>query len=275
MQKKRRKVRVLDLASIHPSSQQDINNNYNHIIGDEEIGFLEKERFIKEKEYKLADYVLVLSKFAKNTCISAGLSEEKLFTVHLGVDIENFNAKIEYNQEDFEVLFVSAVRYLKGIKELIEAFKLLNLPNAKLTIVGGVGDAIDFVQDNISDNIVYIPYLTHDKLKNIYRRASIFVLPSYMDSWGQVVPEAMACGTPVIVSENTGSKDIVNHGDSGFIIKTGNQIQLSEKILYFYEHRDEIERMGKNARKCVEHLTWKNYYRQINVIMEKIGNKIK
>jgi glycosyltransferase involved in cell wall biosynthesis len=113
----------------------------------------------------------------------------------------------------------------------------------------------------------------HDELKNIYQKASVFVLPSYMDSWGQVVCEAMACGTPVIVSQNTGSKDVVEDGENGFIVDVANRKQLEEKISYFYHNRSELERMGKNARKSVEHLTWENYYDQINQIIVKIESK--
>jgi len=48
---------------------------------------------------------------------------------------------------------------------------------------------------------------------------------------------------------------------------------LKEKILYFYENKGEIERMGKNARKSVEALTWEKYYDEINSFIDDIKEK--
>jgi len=272
--KEQGKVTILDLASIHAQKQREINAQYNNILtGFQPSSLLGVEKGVKEKEFEYTDYIITLSKFAKDSCIEAGIPKEKIFNVQLGIDIVNFHAKITYDLNNFEILFVSAVRHWKGIKDLIEVFTKLNLSGAKLTVVGGGGDALDYVLAQVNENITYIPYLHHNELKEVYRRASVFVLPSYMDSWAQVVCEAMSCGTPVIVSKNTGAKDIITNNESGFIIETASQTQLAEKINYFYKNRSEIEKMGRNARKAVEHLTWKNYYEQIDRIMKTIGSK--
>lgn len=272
--KKQGKITILDLASIHAKTQREINAQYNNIItGFQPSLLLDIEKSVKEEELKYTDYIITLSEFAKNSCIEAGVPKKKIFTVQLGIDVKAFSPKKSYNTETFEILLVAGMRHWKGIKDVVETFNKLALPNAVLTLVGGGGDAIEYIQKHVSKQIQYIPFVHHDELKNIYRRASVFVLPSYMDSWGQVVCEAMACGTPVIVSENTGAKDVVIDGESGFIIELANRKQLAEKIIYFYNKRNEIERMGKNAREAVEHLTWDNYYQQINDLLEKIGNK--
>lgn len=270
--KKNGRVTILDLASIHPCEQTFIDNKFNNIItGLQESSIGKKGRILKELEYKHTDYVIALSTFAKESCCKHGIPEEKIFLVQLGVDINLFKQKENYNLECFEILFVSGIRYLKGIKDLIETFNALDLPNTKLTIIGGKGDALEYVKEQVNSKISYKPYMHHDELKKAYSNASIFVLPSYMDSWGQVVCEAMACGTPVIVSQNTGAKDIVEDGQSGFIVEVANKNQLAEKISYFYHNRLELERMGKNARKAVEYLTWENYYQQIDQILVNIG----
>lgn len=269
--KKRNKINILDLATIHAKEIIEINNKNNGLVmGFSNSDFLEFELIIKEKEYLLADHFLVLSEYAKNTYVKYGIDPKKIHTVNLGIDLTNFKQKNSYENNMFEILIVSGVRYLKGIKDLIEVVKELLIPNFKLTIIGGHGDAINYVKENLSDNINYINYLEHDKLKEQYKKASIFVLPSYMDSWAQVVCEAMATGTPVIVSENTGAKDVIQNGENGFIINTGDREELKDKILYFYKNKTEIERMGKNARKTVEKYTWDSYYKSVNKIMEKI-----
>lgn len=267
--KKRNKITILDLASIHAEKVFQINENYHGIVITD-MQLLKKSMDIKLEEYKYTDFYIVLSNFAKQACIEVGIPEEKIFTTYLGVNTDFFTQKVYYDTEIFEVLFVAGIRHLKGIKDLIESFEKLRLKNAVLTFVGGDGNATHYLNEHLSETIRHIPQLSHSELLKIYHRASILVLPSYMDSWGQVVCEAMACGTPVVVSEHTGAKDLIISGENGFITGVGDIESLKEKITFFYENKSEIERMGKNARQSVEHLNWDNYHQSINDIVDEI-----
>ncbi|APG25673.1 hypothetical protein A7E75_12110 [Syntrophotalea acetylenica] len=269
------KINLLDLCTIHPDKIIEINEKYNGVvIGCTNSRYLYKESKLKKKEYIKANYMISLSEFAKQSYVDAGIASDKIFVVNLGVDTNKFSPKKEKKIDAFEILFVAGIRYLKGIKDLIEVFKELCLENSKLTIVGGCGDAIEYVKQNISENIEYIPYLEHSFLREVYRRASVFALPSYMDSWGQVVVEALSSGLPVIISENTGAKELLSHGENGFIIKVGDRNELKKYILYCYNNKDRLEIMSRNARKSVEKLTWENYYQQIDSIIEHIKREI-
>lgn len=272
--KKLDKITILDLASIHPNSQKKLNEKYNNITtGFEKSNVVNLNRNIKLEEYKYTDYVITLSEYAKETCIENGIKNEKIYNVQLGIDTNFFTQKEKYTNDKFRILFVAGVRYWKGIKDLIEVFKKLQLKNSELIIIGTPGDALNYVKDNLNENIKYISHLPQNELKNYYQLASVFILSSYMDSWGQVVCEAMACGTPVIVSESTGAKDIVKNNQNGFIIETGNNDQLEEKISYLHNNQSELEKLGKEARKSVEKLTWENYYLQINEIVVDIKKR--
>lgn len=274
--KKRNKITVLDLASVHFKTQNEINTNFNNILtGFKSSVLLNKEQIIKKQELVLADHIIVLSDFAYQSCLNAGIEKQKLHKLTLGIDINNFEIKENYRSENFSILLVSGLRHGKGIKDLIEVFKELNLDNCNLNIVGGGGDAYDYVinESNKNSNIKYYSFMSHERLKTMYQNSSIFVLPSYMDSWGQVVCEAMACGTPAIVSSNTGSKDIIEHGKSGFIFEVGDREKLKEYILHLYNNSSEVERIGKNARINVEKYTWVNYHKQLNKLLEKIVAK--
>ncbi|MCK4442467.1 MAG: glycosyltransferase family 4 protein, partial [Sulfurovaceae bacterium] len=228
---------------------------------------------IKLEEFNYIDFVIVLSEFAKQSCIEGGVPKEKIRLIQLGIENDFFAQKRVYRKEKFELLFVAGVRYLKGIKDLIEVFVELNLDNATLKIVGGEGNALSYIKEHLSFTIEYIPHLNHDELKKLYQESSIFVLPTYMDSFGQVIFEAMSCGTPVITTTHSGAPGIIIDNQNGFIISPNNQKALKEKILYFYHNRDEIERMGKNARKSVENLTWEKYYNEINAFIDNIKEK--
>lgn len=268
--KNKGKVTVLDLASLHPSALSRINKKWDGVIAD--MALLEREEIYKAKEYELADYILVLSNLARNSCIRAGIPKEKIAVVPLGVDIRlaTTSFKADPKPNCFTVLFVANIRYSKGVVDLINTFIELNLSESKLLIIGGKGDASEYVKKYLSEKIEYIDYLDKKKLYYYYKSSSIFVLPSYYDSWGQVVCEAMSCGVPVIISKNTGSRDLVVDGHNGFVINVSDNKSLGEKIKYFYKNRGEIIRMGNNAKECVGNFTWDTYYIKINDFFDRI-----
>ena len=118
----------------------------------------------------------------------------------------------------------------------------------------------------------YFPFMHHEELANQYRQADVFVFPSYLDSWAQTVVEAMACGTPAIVSENTGAKDAVKQG-GGFVVPTGDVNGLKDKMLHLYEHRDVVEQTGRKAAKIAAQYTVENYHNQIIEALEQIADE--
>src|SRR5207253_879376 len=129
--------------------------------------------------------------------------------------------KSKYNSNPvFRILYTGMISQRKGINILLEAFKALNLKNAELILIGPNFDGNELLK-KYEGYYTHYSFLPHEELVSEYQKADIFVLPSYLDSWAMVVLEAMACGTPVIVSENTGSKDAVQKG-GGFVIPIDN-----------------------------------------------------
>ena len=100
-------------------------------------------------------------------------------------------------------------------------------------------------------------------------QSDVFILPSYLDSWGMVVIEAMACGLPVIITENTGAKTAVDV-KSGFVIPVDDRISIEEKILFFYHNRPEIERRGRKAHEQAQKYTWDRYHKELEDCVKQI-----
>jgi glycosyltransferase involved in cell wall biosynthesis len=80
----------------------------------------------------------------------------------------------------------------------------------------------------------------------------------------------MACGTPVIVTENTGSKAAVQKG-GGLIIPAGDPSALEGAIKKFYHNRDMLIEYGKKAKTVAADYTWENYYRRLNQVINDIA----
>ena len=92
----------------------------------------------------------------------------------------------------------------KGLKDLIKVAE--NFTDSKVVLVGRPPK-----NKNLPGNIIVIPYVNNiETLTEIYSAADVFVNPSRMETFGKVTAEAMACGTPAIVYNNTGNKELVN-----------------------------------------------------------------
>ncbi|MBP9837214.1 MAG: glycosyltransferase family 4 protein [Proteobacteria bacterium] len=264
------KIVILDLAQVHVGFIETLRKKHSFFKEITGSDFLfNKIKNIKLQEYELADYILVISQFAKKTLVDGGISEEKIKVINLGCNVERFAAKESYTYvKNLRLVFVGTVTKRKGVHLLTEL--LLGDPNikAELVIVGPADDAIDLLSNN--QKIRYLPFQNHFQLVETLKSADVFVFPSYLDSWAMVVLEAMACGLPVILTEQTGAAELVSP-DCGFVIKADDLEMLKEKILFFESNREKIKEMGLASRKKVENYSWENYYQKIVKLLSEIS----
>jgi glycosyltransferase involved in cell wall biosynthesis len=80
-----------------------------------------------------------------------------------------------------------------------------------------------------------------------------------------VVPEAMACGLPVIVSDVVGAKQLVEDGRSGFVVPAGSLNALMDKMRWFIHNRELFNQMSFAARAAAEEASWAKYRRRFAV----------
>ena len=231
------------------------------------------EKYQKELDY--ADYFLALSKDVKKILISNGIKEDRILYVPLGVDTLTFECK-EYIQkkdnETLQFLFVGRVEATKGIYYLIQAFKELRDLNIELTIVGGINSKDDELLNDInnSDNITYCGLKQKSEMNEVFKKSDVYIMPSLFEGFSLSLIEAMSSGVPVITTKNSMADDVIENGKEGFVIDSASTEQIKEKILWFYNNRDKIPEMGKNARRLAEQYTWENYKTKLREAIKKI-----
>jgi len=259
-------IAVIERASSYPIIQERLLMQESKLFGIERKRNPSIERSCKELEE--CDYVTIPSDFVKETFIEIGFPEEKLIKIPFGVDVKKFEFERE-ESDKFIVLFVGQVGLRKGVQYLLKAWKELNLKDSELRVCGKITPEFEmFVKKYKSDNVKFLGFVK-DVLEE-YKKASVFCFPSIEDGFGLAPLEAMAGHTPVIVSENTGSKDLIRDGKDGFVVPIRDVKALKEKILYFYENPEEIRRMGRNARKHVEKYTWERYGEELVRAYERL-----
>ena len=188
------------------------------------------------REYELADYIYVHSNYVAETLIARGVPESKLRFERLPIDARFKPPAERLTDGRFSVVYVGRVDATKGIPLLIEAFRRLNVPGASLRIMGGWSTrAMRQYMERVltGDDRIYVE--PGDPLP-VLQKADVFVHPSYEDGFGYAPAEALACGVPVIVTEDTGMKEYVVEGRNGYVVPTGSVEALVKRLQTIYEN---------------------------------------
>ncbi|HEX8678763.1 MAG TPA: glycosyltransferase family 4 protein, partial [Chthoniobacterales bacterium] len=196
---------------------------------------LDRERFIQE--YELADLLVVLSERAADTFRVQGFTEDKLYYLPRGVDVERFRPG--ERPPVFRAVFSGALIERKGIHHLLEAWHRLQLKDAELWLVGSVHDeAKAHLKKFWRDNIRVVGFAKDPE--NYLKQCSVHVFPSTCEGSAKVTYEAAACGLPQITTREAG--DVVVDGVEGIIIPPGNVDRLAEAIRHLYDHPEIVAR---------------------------------
>lgn len=219
---------------------------------------IEKE----QREYSLADYIFVPSSAAKDSLIRHGVSGQKIFINSYGVDISAFRPT-GASQEVFRVIQAGTVCMRKGVLTTLSAFTRARLPNAELLILGGgieVSGMKQIILKMSSSNVVLRPAVPFSRLNEVYNTCSVMVLASVSDGFALVVIHAMACGIPVIITDNVGAKDLIRDGENGFIVPVGSPELIAERLKLLHNDPDFRRNMGLSARETVKAgFGWEDY----------------
>jgi glycosyltransferase involved in cell wall biosynthesis len=124
------------------------------------------------------------------------------------------------------LLFAGRLSEEKGVLDLPEIFAqvLLKFPQARLRIAGtGVSEA---KLREVLPKADYLGWVGPEALAKAYGEADFLILPSRFDTFGCVVIEAMACGTPVAAYNTKGPRDIIQHGINGVLADSARELGL-------------------------------------------------
>ncbi len=268
-------LKVLERGSSHIKFQHEVLKKEYSRLGLAPL-LPSKEILLKEiNEYKLADYICVPSKFAKKTFLEKGFNKNKIKVIRLGVDLKTFYPKkIKKKEKKFRIISSGEISIRKGSHLLIEAFNNLKLPNTELLFVGKLEKGINSFLDGIKNpNIFFMGKKNELELNNIYNSSDLFILNSFEDGFGMVIPQAMACGLPVITTFNTGASEIIENNKNGFVIKAGDTNSLEKKIKKIYFDKKLRYKMSKySIKKVKKFYSWETYNNNIFNFYKKIYN---
>lgn len=221
------------------------------------------------------DAVVVLDK--RNQFLFNTHLEKSASIIRSGVDLSHFKVKSLECNDVFTILGVGILFPLRRFEDLIDAAHLLKKKGAriKLNIVGS--DECDsayasnlkskVIELKLEKNVIFLGKVSDATLKTEYQNADVFVFPNHNQTWGLAVFEAMASGTPVIVSKTAGASEVIQDGQNGLLVDPMHPEQIAEKIKLLIDQPALRHQLAVNGRRFVEeNLSWGKYANN----MEKI-----
>ena len=155
--------------------------------------------------------------------------------------------------------FVGRVSPEKG---LVDAARACALAGRPLHVWGLLQDADEWARalDAMpSGSLTHRGFVDPVSLRSqIGECAALVMAPKWVEAFGNVAVEAMACGLPVISTTHTAAPEIMTP-DSGFIVRPGDDDALLEAMSYFAAHPEAIPTMGRAARQAALPCTWQAY----------------
>lgn len=154
-------------------------------------------------------------------------------------------------QKPINFLFIGRLLKEKGIHDFIAAAKLVKekYPETQFTVLGAIDPhnlgalKQSELDEFISLNIIHYPGHVNN-VKDWIANSHVFVLPSYREGVPRSTQEAMAIGRAVITTDVPGCRETIQNGVNGFLVPKWNPEALAEKMIYFIEQPDQIEKMG-------------------------------
>jgi glycosyltransferase involved in cell wall biosynthesis len=213
-----------------------------------------------DQEIAAADDLIVLSSFQRDTFLEAGVSPDRLHVLPLGVDIDAFRPGDGLRHDPFTIGFIGQLTQRKGVSYLLSAFEAVRPTGARLLLVGRpTGRGRPWLRPGVEHH----PAVARSSLRRFYEQMDVFVLPSLVEGFPLTALEAMACGVPVIVSENTFGSDVIRDGHNGFVVPIRDVEAIVERLRLLA--RDDALRasMGRNARITAEQYSWEAFGRRL------------
>ncbi len=186
-----------------------------------------------------------------------------------GIDVQKFGGSDVKPIKKFDdgkpnILFVGRLEKRKGFPHLLDAFPYIKaqVPNARLIVVGAFDkdDKEKYVRHarrhGLRD-VKFVGYVSSDELPRYYRSAHVFCAPSTgFESFGLVLLEAMAAGTPIVASNIPGYRNVVTHGREGLLVPPSDEQAIASAVIRLLRDAPLRQRLSDAGRTTAQEYSW-------------------
>lgn len=215
--------------------------------------------------------------------------DDKLEVIPNGVSPEKFQVQPDHNLRlqyaspwEKIIFFVGRLVPEKGVQVLLHAMPaiLRGCPEAKL-IVAGQGPMegeLKYMAQNLGlgPKVYFTGYLDDQQRNNLYGIADVAVFPSLYEPFGIVALEAMAAGTPVVVSDTGGLDEVVTHGENGLKAFPGSASSLAENVIRVLQEPGLASSLRRKAASTIaSKFNWPEIARRTYAVYQQVAAELR
>ena len=240
-------------------------------------------KFLMRQALRRADHIFTVSNNSKKDILKYfRIPEDKISITYNAID-DDFRLKdkteIDYLYDKYDIprgkkllLYVGNLKPHKNLSTLLKALKKLNRDDVYLLLVGKAFRSVDLdeqeKQMGIKDKVIHTGMVSKEELIDLYNLADLFVFPSLYEGFGIPPLEAMACGTPVIASNNSSIPEVV--GEAAVLFNGKNAKELSDQIEVVFNDNTMREELIKKGRLQCKKFNWTQANKEVRDVLSKL-----
>jgi starch synthase len=206
--------------------------------------------------YRRADRVIVHANQLKREVVERLHIRADIVHVIPTVVRGDATAQPQVQEEDHVILFFGRIWKYKGLEYLIRAEPLITaqVPDARIVIAGQGEDFAHYRRMMVHPErfVVYNEYVSDDKRAELFRRASVVVLPYIEASQSAVIPIAYTFAKPVVATPVGGLPALLEHGRTGYLVPPCDETALADAVVRLLRDRALRHRMGANGKRKID-----------------------
>lgn len=241
-----------------------------------------------KRSCKRADVIITVSEYSKSEIIRyLNVAQDKITVMPTGVDFTKYHPN--YTQEEVKavkekyditndyLLYLGTLEPRKNITRLIQAYALLKEKKPevpKLVLAGRKGWLYDSIFDTVlrlqlEEHIIFTGYIEAEDAPILMKGALAFLFPSIYEGFGMPPLEAMACGTPVLVSNTASLPEVV--GDTGILVDPMSVESICNGIESLLENKDLRNHLSRRGIERASQFSWDRSVEIINNVIKELA----
>ncbi len=212
--------------------------------------------------YSLMDGVFTMNEWSRESIHQLyGYPKKNMYNIGFGVNVAYYEGKKDYSDPHLLTVLRKGTEYYKGLDLLLEAFRIVRKkrPDIKLSVVGTEYKNIGGVS--------YYYNQPREKTIELFRSASLYVMPAVREPNGITYLEALANRTPIVGLDRFAFPEFSGYGEFGFVVPDYDKNLLADTILKAISAPHQLERMGLRGQEFVKSkYAW-------DIVIEKMMNQ--
>ncbi|TSD00123.1 MAG: 4-alpha-glucanotransferase [Candidatus Peregrinibacteria bacterium Greene1014_49] len=234
----------------------------------------------EKRGFQAADRIIAVSKYTKNMLTEHyGIPADKISVVHNGASehLTSFGKKntisLHGRKHAPMVLFLGRLVLQKGPKQFLDMARIIHQKNPDVQFcVAGDGDMLSemityAIQQGLSECVLFTGKVESREVSELYRRASCFVMPSLSEPFGLVALEAAAHGTPVVISKQSGVREVLDHA---FTVDFWDTEKMADCVMTILREKPLAMQLRSESSRAITHLTWQHQAEVVRSIYQQL-----